>query len=63
MGSALARAFLSHGFSTQVWNRTAARCAPLAACGATVAGPAAFESAIAAGHIEDDFAALMPFRR
>jgi 3-hydroxyisobutyrate dehydrogenase-like beta-hydroxyacid dehydrogenase len=37
MGSALARAFLGKGYVTYVWNRTPARCAPLASLGARVA--------------------------
>ncbi|WP_419994034.1 NAD(P)-dependent oxidoreductase [Streptomyces boninensis] len=42
MGSALASAFIEAGHPTTVWNRTAARAAPLAAKGATVAdSPAA----------------------
>lgn len=49
MASALARAFLSAGHDVTVWNRTPARCAPLAAAGATVAPSAA--GAIAAGAV------------
>jgi 3-hydroxyisobutyrate dehydrogenase-like beta-hydroxyacid dehydrogenase len=37
MGSSIARCFVSHGYQTWVWNRTAAKCEPLAALGATVA--------------------------
>jgi 3-hydroxyisobutyrate dehydrogenase-like beta-hydroxyacid dehydrogenase len=37
MGSSIARAFLDRGYPTWVWNRTAAKCAPLAALGARVA--------------------------
>lgn len=37
MGSALARAFLKHGYSTGVWNRTKSKCEPLAALGARIA--------------------------
>ncbi|HKU96076.1 MAG TPA: NAD(P)-binding domain-containing protein [Vineibacter sp.] len=37
MGSSLARTILKHGYPTWVWNRTAAKCVPLAALGATVA--------------------------
>lgn len=49
MGSALVRALLKHGFSTHVWNRTAVKCAPLAALGAGVAG--SIEQAAAAAEI------------
>lgn len=35
MGSAIARAFLTSGFHTTVWNRTASRTAPLVEAGAT----------------------------
>ncbi|MBM7169304.1 NAD(P)-dependent oxidoreductase [Streptomyces sp. G44] len=41
MGSAIARTFLERGFRTTVWNRTAAKAAPLADAGATVAATAA----------------------
>jgi 3-hydroxyisobutyrate dehydrogenase-like beta-hydroxyacid dehydrogenase len=37
MGSSIARAILDRGYPTWVWNRTAAKCAPLAALGARVA--------------------------
>lgn len=37
MGSSIARSFLSHGYETWVWNRTAAKCEPLAALGAKIA--------------------------
>jgi 3-hydroxyisobutyrate dehydrogenase-like beta-hydroxyacid dehydrogenase len=37
MGAALVRAFLENGYTTHVWNRTSAKCAPLAAMGARVA--------------------------
>ncbi|WP_394890561.1 NAD(P)-dependent oxidoreductase [Mesorhizobium sp. AaZ16] len=37
MGSSIARAFLDRGYPTWVFNRTAAKCAPLAALGAKVA--------------------------
>ncbi len=37
MGSRMARHFLDKGFPLTVWNRTAARCAPLVAAGAKVA--------------------------
>ena len=37
MGSALADALLANGQSVTVWNRTASKCDPLAAAGATVA--------------------------
>jgi 3-hydroxyisobutyrate dehydrogenase-like beta-hydroxyacid dehydrogenase len=37
MGAALVRAFLNKGYTTHVWNRTSAKCAPLAALGARVA--------------------------
>jgi 3-hydroxyisobutyrate dehydrogenase-like beta-hydroxyacid dehydrogenase len=37
MGSSIARAVLDRGYPTWVWNRTAAKCAPLAALGARVA--------------------------
>jgi 3-hydroxyisobutyrate dehydrogenase-like beta-hydroxyacid dehydrogenase len=37
MGAALVRAFLDNGYPTHVWNRTSAKCAPLAAMGARVA--------------------------
>ena len=49
MGKALARALLADGFPLTVWNRTAAKCAPLAAAGARVAESAS--SAIAAAQI------------
>jgi 3-hydroxyisobutyrate dehydrogenase-like beta-hydroxyacid dehydrogenase len=38
MGSRMARQFLEKGFPLTVWNRTPARCAPLAAAGARIAG-------------------------
>ncbi|WP_018655208.1 NAD(P)-dependent oxidoreductase [Actinomadura flavalba] len=38
MGSAMARTLLRDGHDVRVWNRTAARAAPLAASGATLAG-------------------------
>ncbi|WP_394824175.1 NAD(P)-dependent oxidoreductase [Pendulispora albinea] len=38
MGSALVLALLARGFAVTVWNRTASKCAPLAAKGARVAG-------------------------
>ncbi len=41
MGSAIARTFLERGFRTTVWNRTAAKAAPLADAGATAAATAA----------------------
>ncbi|MBO8199246.1 NAD(P)-dependent oxidoreductase [Streptomyces smyrnaeus] len=41
MGSAIARTFLDHGHPTTVWNRTAAKTAPLADAGATAAPTAA----------------------
>jgi 3-hydroxyisobutyrate dehydrogenase-like beta-hydroxyacid dehydrogenase len=41
MGLAMARNLLGAGFPLVVWNRTAGRCAPLAAEGARVAGEAA----------------------
>lgn len=37
MGSSIARTFLDRGYQTWVWNRTAAKCGPLAALGAKVA--------------------------
>jgi 3-hydroxyisobutyrate dehydrogenase-like beta-hydroxyacid dehydrogenase len=37
MGTALVRAFLDNGYTTYVWNRTTAKCAPLAEIGARVA--------------------------
>ncbi|MFY1825850.1 NAD(P)-dependent oxidoreductase [Myxococcus fulvus] len=37
MGSALVKAFLQSGYTTTVWNRTRARCEPLAAAGARIA--------------------------
>lgn len=37
MGSSIARALLSHGYDTRVWNRTAAKCEPLASQGAQIA--------------------------
>ncbi|MEV7283859.1 NAD(P)-binding domain-containing protein [Streptomyces sp. NPDC093252] len=49
MGTALARAWLGAGHPVTVWNRTAARAAPLAAKGATVAASAA--EAVAAGRL------------
>lgn len=41
MGSALAHALLQGGYSVTVWNRTAAKAAPLVAAGATAADSAA----------------------
>ncbi|MGW7284377.1 NAD(P)-dependent oxidoreductase [Streptomyces sp. NPDC054847] len=41
MGSAIARTFLEHGHPTTVWNRTAAKAAPLTDAGATTAPTAA----------------------
>jgi len=41
MGAALARAFLAKGHPVTVWNRTARRCEPLRARGASVAATAA----------------------
>ncbi|MEU5580157.1 NAD(P)-binding domain-containing protein [Streptomyces huasconensis] len=41
MGSAIARTFVERGFRTTVWNRTAAKAAPLADAGATAAATAA----------------------
>ncbi|MFD0904103.1 NAD(P)-dependent oxidoreductase [Actinomadura sediminis] len=41
MGSAIARTFLDRGHPTTVWNRTAAKAAPLAEAGATAAATAA----------------------
>ncbi len=49
MGSALARAFLEQGYSTQVWNRTGSKAEPLAALGARVAPPV--QEAVVAGEI------------
>ena len=49
MGKALARAILSNGFPLTVWNRTAAKCSPLAAAGARVAE--SVSSAIAAAQV------------
>ncbi|MGN9844396.1 NAD(P)-dependent oxidoreductase [Nonomuraea sp. H19] len=46
MGTALAEAFVEAGHPTTVWNRTAAKAAPLVAKGATHAG--AIEAAVAA---------------
>ncbi|AKF85151.1 hypothetical protein MFUL124B02_09955 [Myxococcus fulvus 124B02] len=37
MGSALVKAFLQNEYTTTVWNRTRARCEPLAAAGARIA--------------------------
>ncbi|WP_134495755.1 NAD(P)-dependent oxidoreductase [Microvirga pakistanensis] len=37
MGSSIARTFLSHGYETWVWNRTQAKCEPLASQGAQTA--------------------------
>jgi 3-hydroxyisobutyrate dehydrogenase-like beta-hydroxyacid dehydrogenase len=37
MGSSIARTLLDRGYPTWVWNRTAAKCDPLAALGAKVA--------------------------
>lgn len=37
MGSSIARTFLSHGYETWVWNRTPAKCEPLASQGAQMA--------------------------
>ncbi|MGX9576812.1 NAD(P)-binding domain-containing protein [Mesorhizobium sp. f-mel] len=37
MGSSIARTLLDRGCPTWVWNRTAAKCEPLAALGAKVA--------------------------
>ncbi|MER8579748.1 NAD(P)-binding domain-containing protein [Mesorhizobium sp. M1423] len=37
MGSSIVRTLLGYGYPTWVWNRTAAKCGPLAALGATVA--------------------------
>ncbi|TIX69338.1 MAG: NAD(P)-dependent oxidoreductase, partial [Mesorhizobium sp.] len=37
MGSSIARALLDRGYPTWVWNRTVAKCEPLAALGAKVA--------------------------
>jgi len=39
MGSAIAETLLAKGHSVAVWNRTAAKCAPLAKAGATAADP------------------------
>jgi 3-hydroxyisobutyrate dehydrogenase-like beta-hydroxyacid dehydrogenase len=36
MGSSIARTILKHGYTTIVWNRTPAKCVPLAACGAQI---------------------------
>ncbi|MEM7223756.1 MAG: NAD(P)-binding domain-containing protein [Pseudomonadota bacterium] len=41
MGSALAEPILAKGFSLTLWNRTAAKAAPLVAQGATLASSAA----------------------
>ena len=49
MGSALVRALLEHGYAVTVWNRTAAKCAPLAAKGARVAS--SVEDAVAGAEI------------
>ncbi|GHF22813.1 dehydrogenase [Amycolatopsis deserti] len=46
MGSAIARAFLAHGYRTTVWNRTASKAVPLAEAGA-VAAPTAAEAVAA----------------
>ncbi|MGP3979009.1 NAD(P)-dependent oxidoreductase [Streptomyces sp. 8N114] len=46
MGSAIARTFLDHGHPTTVWNRTAAKAAPLADAGAATA-PTATEAVAA----------------
>lgn len=40
MGSALARTLLDNGYSVTVWNRSAAKAAPLTAAGAVLAGSA-----------------------
>lgn len=37
MGASISRTILKHGYPTWVWNRTAAKCQPLAALGAQVA--------------------------
>jgi 3-hydroxyisobutyrate dehydrogenase-like beta-hydroxyacid dehydrogenase len=49
MGSALVRAFLKQGYDVAIWNRTSARCEPLAAQGARIA--ASVREAIAAADI------------
>ncbi len=49
MGSALARALLSHGHAVTVWNRTPSKCAPLKEAGADVAS--SVEDAVHAARI------------
>ncbi|MBC9932155.1 NAD(P)-dependent oxidoreductase [Chitinophaga qingshengii] len=49
MGAALAHAYLQQGYTTTVWNRSAAKSAPLQAAGAAVAD--SVTTAIAAGDI------------
>ncbi|APA90532.1 NAD(P)-binding domain-containing protein (plasmid) [Paraburkholderia sprentiae WSM5005] len=49
MGSAMAKAMLSAGYTISVWNRTQSKCAPLEDCGATVFSSA--EAAIATSDI------------
>jgi 3-hydroxyisobutyrate dehydrogenase-like beta-hydroxyacid dehydrogenase len=49
MGSALAHALIKAGYPTTVWNRTAAKAAPLAAAGAEVA--ASVRDAVAASEV------------
>jgi hypothetical protein len=63
MGSALARAFLKQGFITYVWHLLEVS----AERGLNRVVPDAFDTifkaAIAAGHRQDDFAALARFMR
>ncbi|WP_426752308.1 NAD(P)-dependent oxidoreductase [Myxococcus sp. Y35] len=49
MGSALVKAFLEQGYPTTVWNRTPAKCAPLAAQGARIA--TSVKDAVAAAEV------------
>ncbi|MBA3447123.1 MAG: NAD(P)-dependent oxidoreductase [Pseudaminobacter sp.] len=49
MGSSIARTLLGRGYPTWVWNRTAAKCEPLAALGAKI--PASVEDGVRAAEI------------